>query len=148
MKSYVFRCLHQALLATDNLEVSERTPGKTRKQHILGRQSSSLMNKKYNLRKDPHQCVTRGRMKAPTPPASQRKRDIIGGLNYQMQCAQDQGLGCPIWGETACSDGLGGMPWSLNCTSHKKLTPPSASIATNRGSGKQGSPRLPQQAIG
>ncbi|RVW83248.1 hypothetical protein CK203_039676 [Vitis vinifera] len=30
MKSYVFRCLHQALLTTDNLEVSERTLGKTR----------------------------------------------------------------------------------------------------------------------
>ena len=50
---------HQVILLADNLKVSERTPSKTRRHHILGMQSSHMMNKKCNQRKDPHQSAMR-----------------------------------------------------------------------------------------
>ena len=55
MRCCVSRCLHQALLVANNLEVSERTLSKTKRHHILGMQSSHLMNKNYSMRKDSHQ---------------------------------------------------------------------------------------------
>ena len=85
---YVFRCPRQALLVADNLEVNERTQGKTRRQHTLGMQSSPLMNQKECLNKDSHQLVVRSKMKAQTPLVSQQREDTIRSPNYQMQCTQ------------------------------------------------------------
>ncbi|KAL6319942.1 hypothetical protein AAG906_037018 [Vitis piasezkii] len=45
MKCCVFRYPHKLLLVVCNLGVNVLTPDKTRKQHILGTQISSMLNK-------------------------------------------------------------------------------------------------------
>ena len=97
-KCCVFKCPHRVLLVVDSLEVSARTPGRTKKLCILGMQSSPIMNKKCSLSNGPHQPATCSKMRALTPLASQQKRDAIGSPSYRMQCAQSQGLRCLAWG--------------------------------------------------
>ena len=87
-KCCVFRYPHQLPFVVRSLRVNVLTPGKTRKQHILGMQITPMLNKECNLNKDSCHPATRSRLRALTPLASHKKGDVIGSLSCRMQCVQ------------------------------------------------------------